>query len=356
MAMVAALALTGVAGCSDGPDRTAAVPIAAASTPAPERLTLEVAAQAFRSFIANDDVARASGDERLALSWAADGHSQLTAAEYRKAAFVGDPVPRYDYGTPALYVPRLTTYPQWFVVSVPRTVRGEEKSERTAMLAFVRKSAGVRWRLSLATLLGEKTGEKAKEKADEKTDEKTGAPKVVLDGEGYATALATFDDSLVLRPNGVSAIQATLGEEGPDSVAARVMKSGPHTTGYYTRARRAEKKEKEAGVASDDVLLSTQSPIFALRTVGGGGLVLYAMTHETVTLLRNKERGRLGVPRGTEHLLNSIILTDEVHVTEMLQFAAAVPAKPGPKARSRPRAEVIAAAGDTVRAAVPQTP
>jgi hypothetical protein len=345
LAGVAVLAVTGVIGCAQE-RRPPATPITLASAPAPERLTPEVARRAFRAYTVNEDVARASGDERLALSWAGDGQSQLIAAAFRKAAFTGEPVPRYGYGEPRLYVPRLDRYPQWFVAVTDRTTGsgpggpadGRRPAagtgpENTAIMAFLRTSPADRWRLSLATLLNKKAK----------------IPQVTVDQEGYATPLATFDGGLVIQPRGVPAIQATLAGEGSGSVAVSVMRKGPYTTGYYGEARKEKKRAEEAGLAYDTVFTASGFPIFPLRTADGGGLVLYALSRNTVTFLKNSRKGHLAIPRDAAHLLDTLVLRDEINVTETLQFSATVPAQTTGE-KSPPKAEVIAHDGAVTRA------
>lgn len=338
---VAVLTSIGVVASSDDRKRPAAGPVAVTSTPVPEKLTPQLAARAFRGYVINDDVARASGDERLALSWAADGQAQLIAAEFRKAAFTGDPVPRYDYSKPVLYVPKLNSYPQWFVVAADRRDKGaapdEDESRRTALMAFTLGSPGSKWRLSLSTVL----------------EPEVKLPKIAVAADGYADPLATFDKDLVIQPRGVPAIQATLAEEGPDAVAAKVMKPGPATTGYYEEARRTKRRAKAAGIAYDTVFVATSFPIFPLRTADGGGLVLYALSRDTVNFLKDKEKGRLPIPREAAHLLDSMIMGDEIHLTETLQYAAFDPVKPK-KNKPAARAEVLARDGAVTKTTQPE--
>ncbi|MGH3659081.1 MAG: hypothetical protein ACRDUA_20710, partial [Micromonosporaceae bacterium] len=135
-------------------------------------LTVSEARSAFDAFTNNTDVARASGDERLALQYVTDGQAQLTAAAFRRAAYVGEPLPRYRYTTPRLYVPRTDTYPRWFVASAKRTGDGQN---RTTVLVFTRMEPGERWKVSLTTTLDK--GEKL--------------PVPVVDRQGFATALRT---------------------------------------------------------------------------------------------------------------------------------------------------------------------
>ncbi|TNY36924.1 hypothetical protein [Thermomonospora catenispora] len=345
---VSALALLlgiGAVGCSAEKRGASTAPVAAAVTPAvPERLTLQVAAREFHRFVNNEDVARASGDERLALQWVSDGQSALTAAEYRHAVFHDEPLPRYEYVEPVFYVPKLSedTYPQWFVVSAERRVRppegerAEEDGSRTVLMAFIRRSPEAGWTLSLLTTL--------KEKAE--------PPKIALDAEGYATAVLTGETDLLIPPKSVAGIQAGIAEEGPDSVQARLMKPGVGTTAYYHETRRIKKEAEKSDLAFDVVFPATMHPVFALRTVDGGALVLYALGRDTVTLAKDQSR-RPPIPTEAAHLLDSLILGNELHVSQTLQFAAYDPPKAKPK-KPQPKAEVIATDGAVTRAYSPQ--
>jgi hypothetical protein len=348
--LLVVLGLTTGTACSIPGDRPAE-PIAVSSSggsPIDERLTPDVAARAFRSFVSNDDVARASGDERLALSWTEDGQAQLTAAEFRKAAFTGDPVARYDYSGQKFYVPRLTKFPKWFVVTADRARKDAPGKADTqqVLMAFVRKYPESRWRLSLATSPDEQAMDTPAAKK---------AMQIVVDKDGYATPLATFDIGLTIQPRIVPAMQATLAEEGPESLAAKVMSTGPYTSGYYAGDQLNERRDNERGLAYDSVYAATGFPIYPLRTADGGGLVLYALSKDTVTFVKDKQRGRLTVPRETAHLLDTIVLKDELRVMETLQFAAVVPAKPPGRqdqtlAGDQPKAAVIGAGGAVVTA------
>jgi hypothetical protein len=360
------LAAAGGAGCTaHGKRRADPVTVAAGASPVDDRLTPQIATRAFRSYVVNDDVARASGDERLALSWADDGQAQLIAAEFRKAAFTGDPVPRYVYSGQRFYVPRLTQFPKWFVVVADRSVQSgpasapaaaaagagavaggaatkdNTKDKRTVLLAFVRKSVDSRWRLSLSTVL----------------DGNVKPPQIPVDKDGYATPLATYDTDLTIQPRIVPGVQATLAEEGPQSLATKVMRAGPHTSGYYLTDQRNERRDAGRGLAYDTVYAATGFPIYALRTAGGGGIVLYALSRNTVTFVKDKKHGHLSVPRNAAHLLDTIVLQDELDVSETLQFATTVPAKPpgqrGKTAvpgKTTAKAAVIAADGAVIAA------
>jgi hypothetical protein len=337
-ALVTALALAGAAACSDTPRRVRATPAAAETSPspAPEPLTPATAAKAFHIFVKNDDVARASGDERLGLWWTSEGQSQLTAAAFRTAVATGEPVTRYRYDSPVFYVPRLRPVgPQWFVATARRST-ADGTDPQIAIMGFVRSKPTQRWRLSLNTLL----------------DKKQKPPKIALDEEGYAKPLATFDTSLVIPPRVVPSIQATLAEEGPGSVAAGVMATGKHTTEYYTADQKLTKSRKSAGLRSHTLYATTAFPIFPLATTDGGGIVLYALSRDAITSKSKTKAGRVPVPKEAVPFIDPALVRNEIGLTQTLQFAALVPLKPKKGARPA-KATIIAAGGGIVRASLP---
>lgn len=303
---MAALALVtgfaGVSGCS-----SRATPAAAEGEKPSGPLTVAAAAGAFRTFVAADSVARASGDERLALSLAIDGRADLTAAAYRKAAFSGVPVPRYRYGKPQLFVPTIDGYPRWFVAMADRWEGGKR---RTALMTFMKPERDGRWQLSLSTLL----------------DPGVPKPRPVRDSRGFAKALPTTTSGLVSQPRMVSALQATMIEEGAEGSAAGVIAEGPHTSGLYDKITSTKKRLKEHGLAYDAIFSATSTPMFVLRTAGGGALVLYCYSLDTTTL-RRKSKGahRVPIPENVAHLLKKLVIKKELDTTETYQYAAYLP-------------------------------
>lgn len=337
--LLAALAVVGATGCSGSPHRKVrTTPVAAESTPAPEAVTPRSAQEAFRRFVDNEDVARASGDEHLALWWTSEGQAQLAAAAFRTAVAAGEPVPRYRYDAPVLYVPRLRPEDvQWFVVSARRTT-ADGKNPRTVMMGFIQARPSGRWRLSLSALL----------------DKKQKPPKILVDADGYAKPLATFDPDLVIPPRLVPSIQATLAEEGPHNVAAQVMDTGQYTTSYYAADQKATKAGKKAGgVRSSVVYAATGYPIFPLATTNGGGVVLYALERDTVfTRSGKKKHARVPIPKDAAPFIDPGLVHGELDVSQTMQYVAVVPAKPK-KGATAAKADIIGADGGTVKASVP---
>ena len=218
----------------------------------------------FNSFVTAEKVALANHNELLALSLLTGSQYSITAATYAAASHqVTGPV----YGHPTLYVPKLTTYPQWFMATVPeRGAPGDPV--RTALLVFDRLDAETTWALSGSVLLN------------------PGAPalKVAIDSSGYATALATSDGTLKLRPDVVGAVHAAVADDGPSSAAAPVVQAGPQTTGLYQSNAAIARQAAAQKTTYTWELEGTSYPFFALRTAGGGALVFYTMTLATLTV------------------------------------------------------------------------
>lgn len=337
--LLAAVAVAGVMGCSGSPHRAArTTPVADESTPPPEAVTPRSARDAFRQWIGNDDVARASGDEHLALWWTSEGQGQLTAAAFRTAITAGEPVPRYRYDTPVFFVPRLRAEDvQWFVVSARRST-ANGKNPRTVMMGFIQARPSGRWRLSLAALL----------------DKKQKPPKIAVGADGYAKALPTFAPDLVIPPRLVPSIQATLAEEGPHNVAAQVMDTGAYTTSYYAADQKATKAgKKPGGVRTSVVYAATGFPIFPLATTAGGGVVLYSLERDAALTTKTKKKsGRVPVPKDAAPFIDPALVHGELDVSQTMQYVAVVPAK-AQKGRPAAKADIIGADGGTVTASAP---
>ena len=218
----------------------------------------------FNSFVTVEKVALANHDELLALSLLTGSQYGITGATY---AATGHPVIGPVYGHPTLYVPKLITYPQWFMATVPeRAAPGDPV--RTALLVFDRLDAETTWALSGSVLLN------------------PGAPalKVAVDSSGYATALATSDGALKLRPDVVGAMHAAVADDGPSSAATSVVQPGLQTTGLYQSNAAIARQAAAQKTTYSWELEGTSYPVFALRTAGGGALVFYTMTLTTVTV------------------------------------------------------------------------
>lgn len=324
------------------PSVTATATPSASATPSPSTktfapLTPDVATRAFQTFVANDDVARASEDERLALGWTSDGQISLTSAEFDRAAAANTPVIRYRYSKVAYYVPRLGPKgAQWFVVSAHRTTL-DAKNGQTVLMGFEHKKPTSHWTLSLTAVL----------------DKKAPAPQIYVDPEGYATPLATFDDKLIVQPRIVASMQATLAEEGPSNLSAKYLQDGTHSSDYYRTDQETRKQLKAKGFGYDVTYQATGYPIFPLATANGGGFVLYAMSRNpTITKKSPTKPGRIPIPAAAKIFVEPAMVKAELDIYEIQQYGATVP--PIPKGKAAPgKIQIIASDSAVINATVP---
>ena len=271
---------------------------------------------------------RGSGDETQGLSMVTAAQWAQVRGQYTALASAGTPVPGYRYGHPVFYVPALASYPQWFMVAVPRRteVGGRLSAAVNTLMVFSRTTKSVSWTLSGSAVLDRPL------------------PAIARDRDGYAINVAPADSSLLLRPDVVSATQAAVVDDGPASPAAAVVSDGPQTTGLYA-AQAARRAAAEARVLQYQWLLQG-APFrqFGLRLAGGGALVLYGMYLNTTTEHPNLVAGSpIQVPAAFSPLLAAPteIGYHAVLANWTYQFAAIDP----PSTTSNAKLQVIAAQG-----------
>lgn len=292
------------------------------------------ALRAFDSYVAAEKVALADHNELLALSLTTSAQYALVSAGY--TAGIGPAAaPARDrpvYGKPTLYVPKLTTYPQWFVAAAPEHPAGGGPA-RTALMVFYRSGAGATWALSGSVLLNQ------------------AAPPLTVAASqaGEATALATSDQSLQVRPEEVGAMHASVADDGPASAASVAVAAGPQTTGLYSANNAIARRDSARHESYQWELEGSSYPVFALRTAGGGALVFYTMYLNTVTeAARQPPRHHaplptVPVPPRYRPLLpaGTGTLHHQLTVDHTMQFAALVPAASAKTAKI----QVIGSAG-----------
>ncbi|MGD0935010.1 MAG: hypothetical protein ABR922_10615 [Streptosporangiaceae bacterium] len=249
--------LLSVQGCSTSAAATTMTP---GPTPAS-------ALQIYNGYVTTERVALVNQDEMLALLLLTDSQYSITQAAFFAAGATGHPVTGTVYGKPTLYVPKLTTYPQWFMAVVPEHP-ATGGAEQTEVLVFDKPDAETEWALSGSSVLNQ------------------GAPAlgIAVDSAGYATALATSDPKPKLRPDIVGAMHATIADDGPSSAAAVAVAPGPETTGLYqVNAALARQTAAHQDIYTW-ALEGTSYPLFALRRTDGSALVFYTMTLITATV------------------------------------------------------------------------
>ena len=232
-----------------------------AVTHASHSVSLTAAEAVYNSYLVTSAAAAAGGDKTKALSIVTAAQWAQVKGQYTALASAGTPVPRYRYGKPTFYVPALASYPQWFVVAVPRRTEsgGRLGPAASTLMLFTRAKQTLPWTLSGTAVLGQPL------------------PAIALDSDGYATDVTTTDPSLLLRPDVVGATQAAVVDDGPASPAAAVVSDGPQTTGLYAAQAAQAATDQAQGLQYQWLLQGAPFPQFELRLADGGALVLYGM-------------------------------------------------------------------------------
>src|SRR4029079_10891761 len=143
-------------------------------------LTLPQARSHTQTYVNVSDAPAVTKDQASALTVVTSAQWAQTRSQYNALASAGTPVPRYRYGTPAFYVPALSGFPQWFMVTANRTtVTGGKPgaTDRTLML-FARDKTTEGWTLSGTAVLSRPL------------------PVIARDADGYAIPVSTTDSSL----------------------------------------------------------------------------------------------------------------------------------------------------------------
>jgi hypothetical protein len=273
--LLAALALVlSVQGCSTTASATTTV-----SGPSQAK-----ALKVFQAYLTAQRVAVANHDALLAGELVSSAQYSMVTTQWSSGQVVTAP----SYGKPTLYVPKLTTYPQWFMVSAPESDKG--KSVGTALMVFDKPDANATWVLYASAILS------------------PNAPALhVAVKDGYATALRTTDKSLQFRPDEVGAIHAAVVDDGPTSAAAKVVAAGPLTTGLYQSFSATAKQVGAAGNYYSFELEGTTYPFFALATTDGGAIVVYTMMLNTSTTPKHASPSRhIAVPDDFKPLIPQV--------------------------------------------------
>jgi hypothetical protein len=272
---LAAMTLLSVQGCAPAPD-------ADADTPASHSVTFADARAAYQTYLNVSRVAAATGDEASALTVATSAQWAQTRSQYNALVAAGTPVPRYQYGTPTFYVPALSGFPQWFMVTARRTTvtGGKPGATDSTLMLFAREKKSEDWTLSGTAVLSRPL------------------PAIARNADGYAVPVSSRDSSLLLRPDVVGATQAAVVDDGPSSPAAAVIAAGPLTTGLHVAQAARAAAEQRRALQYQWLLQGAPYPQVGLRLAGGSGaLIMYGMYLDTITEHPNLVAGSpIGVP------------------------------------------------------------
>ena len=254
-AALAAVTLLSIQGCAPAPD-------ADADTPASHSVTFADARAAYQTYLKVSDAAAATGDQESALSVITSAQWAQTRSQYSALVSAGTPVSRYRYGTPTFYVPALSGFPQWFMVTADRTAvtGGKPGTTDSTLMLFAREKATEDWTLSGTAVLSRPL------------------PAIARDLDGYAIPVSTRDSSLLLRPDVVGATQAAVVDDGPSSPAAGVIAAGSLTTGLHAAQVARAAAEQRRALEYQWLLQGAPFPQVGLRLAGSGSaLIMYGM-------------------------------------------------------------------------------
>jgi hypothetical protein len=310
--VLAAVTLLSAQGCAP------AAP-AEAATQASHSVSLSAARNIYETYVKASDAAAVQGNEAKALSVVTSAQWAQVKSQYTALASQGTAVPRYTYGTPVFYVPALSGFPQWFAVAVPRsTVSGGQPGPAVStLMLFDRAKQKVDWTLSGTAVLSQ------------------ALPKIALDG-GYATAVSTLDQSLLLRPDVAGATQAAVVDDGPSSAAAAVVAAGPQTTGLYAAQAALGAAQQRKGLQYQWLLQGSPFPQVGLRLADGGALVFYGLYLNTTNEHPDLASGSpIPVPAAVAPILTtpSQVGYHAVFANWAYQFAAIDPVATAPHAK-----------------------
>jgi hypothetical protein len=272
---LAAMTLLSAQGCAPAPD-------ADADTPASHSVTFADARAAYQTYLNVSHAAAATGDEASALTVVTSAQWVQTRSQYNALVSAGTPVPRYRYGTPTFYVPALSGFPQWFMVTANRTTvtSGKPGATDSTLMLFAREEETEEWTLSGMAVLSRPL------------------PAIARDADGYAVPVSTRDSSLLLRPDVAGATQAAVVDDGPSSPAAGVIAAGPLTTGLHAAQTARAATERRRGLEYQWLLQGAPFPQVGLRLAGSGSaLIMYGMYLNTSNEHPNLVAGSpIGVP------------------------------------------------------------
>ncbi|WP_219470961.1 hypothetical protein [Nonomuraea rhizosphaerae] len=300
---------------------TTAMPASPSPSAAPSPAVTPVeAAEVFSTFTVTDDTLRAGGALRLAMFNVRDAEAQITPAVY---IYAKNRPPRYTWGSPTLYVPRLAPggSPPWFMALATR-------DGRPTLLTFVK---GDIWQLGAMTQL--LRGQDP--------------PDVERDAEGYATSLRADDKSVTISPQFMGPLHATVAEAGETGVTSGLLAQGPYTTDVAEQIAKEQATFKLRGYSYDSIFSAGDYPVYALRTRGGGALIQYAMTRTTTTTveLEKSTEDLVPVPEWARWLFREPVARRFLKTTEIQQYATLVP-----KAGTPAPAHIVAHSGSLTKA------
>jgi hypothetical protein len=254
----AAAALLALAACS-----SAGQPAAHPRASGGGHLTIAEARQAFHRFL--PQFARLPSDYSTAAVRRLTAGAELQAQLFFRGQS-GPAITRLTHQ--ALYVPKLTGYPRWFVAA------GQQAGSSPAghLFVMVQSRRSGPWKTAMALYdIGSLMGMLHQL-----------ASAVTTDAQGYAQAVPLADTTLVVAPSAMPATYARYLDGKTSHAVRRLFQHGPNTTGYISLDRQISRGARRYGWLDTDHQAPAPLPVYALQLNTGGAIVIFA-TDDTVS-------------------------------------------------------------------------
>jgi hypothetical protein len=335
VALVMTAALT-AQGCTSTPASMSGNPQGSHAAPA---VTLAEARQAFASYLAAVTTDAYFLDEKSLAGTAGVARSMYSTRLRVLHYYHVQPRPfSVRFSKPVYYLPESIGYPRWFVADVTITSTGPKASPATAAEGAPVPWIGIGSGSSRHLVLFEKATATAPWQlaSDSRLAPGMSPPALAKGGNDSVPIVPLSDSALLGRPDVTGPLQAAVVDDGPASPAAKVVASGPLTTGLYKTMRTTLLGlSAPPGDVSQWELEGSHYAKFALRTADGGALVFYAMylntTVEVPAVLNNAEPVKPGpaitIPPYVVPLLSPSKTPPRAHLEaqQLFSFAALDP-------------------------------
>lgn len=233
---------------------TSSVPSGSASGAAASQLTMAQAKQAFDALLPRYNQMAKKGSTAMVGQLTVDAEAAVQGFGTKSGGSLPAATPQAE----KYYVPRLTSYPRWFVVAGSTRVYGSAGGDA---FVVVQSQQGAPWRMAqVQSWIGPAS---------------PALSQIAVDSQGYATAVAPDVTSLMTPPGQLGA-QYTQLAGGGSGAASSLFAAGP--AGAYPMAppRSGPDSPASAGWDFSAAFSAPSLPVFALRTTGNGAVVFFS--------------------------------------------------------------------------------
>lgn len=221
----------------------------------------------------------------------------------------GKKTARIEFVSPIFYIPRLSTYPHWFVV---QTSLSGDKDKKVVFLVFEKSSVvDDAWKLALAP-----TGTKD-----------ASLPGVAVDHDGYAMTTSTRS-ALAISPRKLPAAHAELITRGTTAPETSRFAVDSFTTQLRKRDSDESSRLRNLATVSHSYVPEAQTTSYALQAKHGGALVFYVLQDTSVfqsSTSASAPATSLSPDESVVALTTSPDFVTQARLTQLDEFAAYIP-------------------------------